>query len=106
MEALYSLTADDMQDNLMVSPNETEYVHTRDYVKLVGENWKNISKIPVERQEIPVLMRCVKNMLNIPDETVHVYSDEEINTHATQIYNFHRDLLAIMRGMEGMRYSS
>lgn len=102
-----SLITYNTQDICMTSPNETKYIYTRDYVKLVDEDWRNISKIPIERQKIPVLMRCVKSMLNIPDETEYVYKDEkEISYTTLHVCNFNLRLLEIMRGMEGLRYSS
>jgi hypothetical protein len=47
----------------------TSYTFMEYYLNLIDADWKNISIIPVGEQNIPILMRCVKTMLNIPDET-------------------------------------
>lgn len=79
---------------------------TRKLVELINQDWRYIYQIPEDQQQIPVLMRCVKNMLNIPDETEYEYEDEKILVTNIRIYCHNYNTLRIMKGMAGLCYSS
>ena len=93
---------------ILFSHGEQDIFHTyprlmsiRDYMKLLNENWTNISKIPIERQCISILMRCVK-MQEGQWHIVYVYVDEEVFTVYARSYDFRK----IKYGMPGLQFSS
>ena len=51
-------------------------------------------------------MRCVKSILNIPNETEYIYKDKkEISYTTLYIFNFNLRLHEIMRGIKEFTYS-